>query len=109
VSDNFDTWGNLRGEPFQTIKEAHGNNFVNISIYKVNDFFAYGIQLKMGTVIRQRKANIGGAVYRTEGAARTAAGEEAAAICATNKNSRKYFTEFQKICYAGYELFGGLP
>jgi hypothetical protein len=108
VGCNINTWGNIHGEPFNLIEEAHDNNYVKISIYKTNDLFAYGFQLKMGTVIRQKVANIGGAVYKTMGAAREAAGKEVAAVCATNKNSKKYFLEFKNICYIDYDLFGGL-
>jgi hypothetical protein len=108
MSDNFDTWGNLRGEPFLIIEEAHGTNFINIFIYKAGDLFSFGYQLRVGTILRQKKANISGAIYKTNGAAREAAGNEVAALCATNKNSKKYFAEFQKIKYTDYDLFGGV-
>jgi hypothetical protein len=108
VNDSFNTWGNLRGDPVRIIEEAHGDNFVKVFIYQSGDLYAYGFQLKVGTVIRQRAANIGGAVFKTEGAAREAAGKEVEAICATNKNSKKYFTEFTKIMYIGYDLFAGV-
>jgi len=108
MSDNFDVWGNLRGEPVLSISEAHGTNFINIFIYKVGDLFSFGYQFHVGTILRQKKANISRAVYKTEGAAREAAGNEVEAICATNKNSKKYFAEFQKIKYTDYDLFGGL-
>jgi hypothetical protein len=103
--NNFDTWGNLRGEPLRVIEETHGNNFVKVLIYKPNDFFAYGFQLRVGTVIRQKAANIGGAIYKSEGEAREAAGVEIEAICAVNKNSKKYLVEFQNIRYNSYDLF----
>ena len=108
MGDNFNTWGNLRGDPALVIDEAHDSNFVKISIYNVDGLFAYGFQLKMGTIIRQKTANIGGAIYKSEGAAREAAGKEVEAICATNKNSKKYFAEFQKIRYNDYDLFSGV-
>jgi hypothetical protein len=108
MSDNFDTWGNLRGDPIKVIDEARENNFVKISIFKVGELYAYGFQLRVGTVIRQRAANIGGAIYDSEGAAREAAGNEVEAICATNKNSKKYFADFQKIRYNNYDLFSGV-
>jgi hypothetical protein len=104
----FNTWGNLRGDPVRIIEEAHGDNFVKVSIYQSGVSFAYGFQLKMGTVIRQRAANISGAVFKSEGSAREAAGKEVEAICATNKNSKKYFAEFSKIMYTDYDLFSGV-
>jgi hypothetical protein len=108
MTENFDTWGNLHGDPQKLIEEAHGDNFVKVSIYQVGDFYALGFQLKVGTLIRQKAANIGGAVFKTPGAAREAAGKEIEAICAMNKNSKKFFAEFSKICYTECDLFGGL-
>jgi hypothetical protein len=108
MSEGFDTWGNLRGDPIRVVEEERGGNFVKVFVYKAGGLFAYGFQLKVGTVIRQRTANIGGAVFKTEGAAREAAGKEVEAICATNKNSRKFFADFQKIRYTDCDLFGGI-
>jgi hypothetical protein len=53
-------------------------------------------------------ANINGVAYKTEGAAREAAGKEIEAVCAGNKNSKKFFADFTKIRYTEYDLFGGL-
>jgi hypothetical protein len=105
---DFDTWGNLRGEPCRVIEEAHGKNTVKVSVYRVDNAFCYGYQLKVGTLIRQKVANISGAIHNSEGRARTAAGNEIAAICDTNKNSKKFFAEFTKIRYNEYDLFGDL-
>jgi len=106
--ENFDTWGNLRGDPCRVIEEAHDENAVKVLIYRVDNAFCYGYQLKMGTLIRQKAANIGGAIHKSEAAAREEAGNEIAAICETNKNSKKFFADFTKICYHQYDLFGGL-
>ena len=108
MSENFDTWGNLRGDPQRLIEEAQGDNFIKVSIFKVGELFAYGYQLKVGTVIRQKAANIGGAVFKTEGSAREAAGKDIEAVCASNKNSKRYFADFQKIRYTDLELFSGV-
>jgi len=104
---DFDTWGNFRGAPLRSIDEVQGENNIKISIYKVGELFSFGYQLKVGTVIRQKAANIGGAIYKTEGAAREAAGKEVEAVCASNKNSKKAFADFQNILYNEYDLFGG--
>jgi hypothetical protein len=106
--ETFDTWGNLRGAPCKAIEEAHGENMVKVSVYRVDNAFCYGYQLRVGTLIRQKAANIGWAIYNSEGAAREAAGNEIMAICETNKNSKKFFAEFTKIRYNQYDLFGGL-
>jgi hypothetical protein len=106
--ENFDTWGNLRGEPCKVIEEAHGENHVKVSIFRVDNAYCYGYQLKVGTLIRQKAANIGMAIHNSEGAAREAAANEVAAVCNTNKNSKKFFEEFSRIRYNQYDLFGGL-
>jgi hypothetical protein len=103
-----DTWGNLRGDPHKLIEETRGENMIRVFVYKVDTHFYYGYQLKVGTLLRQRVANIGAAAYKTEGAAREAAGKEIKIICDGNKNSKKYFEEFTQIRYTEYDLFGGL-
>ena len=106
--DDFDQWGNLRGDPIRTVEETHGDNFVKIGIHEANGLFAFGLQLKMGSVITQKPANIGGAVFGSENAAREAAGREVEAVCGGNKNSRKLLCEFEHILYRGYSLFDGI-
>jgi hypothetical protein len=103
-----DAWGNLRGDPFNFIEETHGENTIKVFIYQVEMLFYYGYQLKVGTLLRQRVANIGAVAYKTEAAAQEAAGKEIEIICAGNKNSKKYFEEFTKVRYIEYDLFGGL-
>jgi hypothetical protein len=103
-----DTWGNLRGDPHKLIEETHGEHMIKVFIYQVDMRYYYGYQLKVGTLLRQRVANIGAAAYKTEGAAWEAAGKEIEIICAGNKNSKKYFEEFTQIRYTDYDLFGGL-
>jgi hypothetical protein len=105
---NYDTWGNLRGEPHNVIEETIGDNFIKVFIYHADAVYCYGFQLKVGTLIRQKAANISAAIYKTEGAAREAAGKEIEAVCAGNKNSTKFFADFTKIRYTEYDLFGGL-
>ena len=104
-----DRWGNMRGEPDKRIDETIGDNYINILFYKLNDGsdFIYGFQLKVGTVIRQKTAKVAGPFYKTTAEAHKAAGEEIKAVCAINKNSKKYFEEFKTICYNEPELFGG--
>ena len=105
---NVDTWGNLHGDPHKLIEETHGEHMIKVFIYQVDARFYYGYQLKVGTLLRQRMANIGAVAYKTEGAAREAAGKEIEIMCAGNKNSKKYFEAFTKIRYIEYDLFGGL-
>jgi hypothetical protein len=106
--ENIDTWGNLRGGPYSVVEETHGDNFARISIYETDGFFRYGFQLKMGTIIKQKSANIGAPVYKTSFLAREAAVSEITALCATNKNSKRFLADFYKIRYSEYDLFGGV-
>jgi hypothetical protein len=106
MPDNHDVWGNLRGEPCRIIEEAHGSNYIKILIYKADIFFAYGFQMRVGSIMRQKAANISGAIYLTAARAKEAAGNEIESICKTNRNSKKYFEEFSsKIRYTVSELF----
>jgi hypothetical protein len=98
----------LHGDPHKLIEEIHGENCIRVFIYQVDMLFYYGYQLKVGTLLRQKVANIGAIAYKTGGAAREAAGKEIEIICGGNKNSKKYFEEFAQIRYTEYDLFGGL-
>lgn len=102
-----DAWGNLRGDPLKVIEETRGENVIKVFIYQADARFYFGYQLKVGTLLRQRVANIGAVAYKTEVAAREAAGKEIEIMCGGNKNSKKYFEEFTKIRYTEYDLFGG--
>jgi hypothetical protein len=59
----------------------------------------------MGTMIRERAANIRSEVFGTADAARTAASREIEALCGTNKNVKKLFVDFGKIRYNQGMLF----
>jgi hypothetical protein len=104
-TEECDRWGNLRGEPYQLIDERHGDFFIRIMIYRRGEAFYYGYQLRVGTMIRQRAANMGGEAYRTPAMARMAASIEIEALCGTNKNVKKLFTDFTRIRYNQGSLF----
>jgi hypothetical protein len=101
-----DRWGNLRGDPQRVIDERHGDYFIKVMIYRYRDFFYYGYQLKVGTMIRQRAANVSGQVFKTPETARMAASLEIEKACAENKNVRKLFADFTMIRYSQGSLFG---
>jgi hypothetical protein len=100
-----DAWGNIRGEPCGTVDERHGDNFIRVLIYKREEGFYYGFQLKVGTMIREQATNIHGEAFGTADTARAAAGREIEALCGTNKNVKKLFVDFGKIRYNQGMLF----
>ena len=100
-----DIWGNLRGEPVKIIDENHEDNFIKIMVYKAGDLYTYGFQLKVGTIVQQKAANINNPMFESENTARVKASLEIENICAKNRNSRKFFLGFTHIQYSGYSLF----
>jgi hypothetical protein len=103
--ENCDAWGNLRGKSVRIIEERRGDNFINIFIYEYEHYFYYGYQLKVGTMIKQKLANIKDKNYSGSDIALAYANAEIKALCDTNKNVRKLFVGFTKIRYNQPELF----
>jgi hypothetical protein len=102
---NCDIWGNLRDKPLQIVEERHGDNFINIFIYEYEYHFYYGYQLRIGTMIRQKLANMKDKNYSSSDIARIHASAEINALCDSNKNVKKLFVDFIKIRYNQSELF----
>jgi hypothetical protein len=100
-----DVWGNLRNNPIQIIEEHHGDNFIKIFIYEYEHHFYYGYQLKVGTMIRQKLANVKDENYTSIDNIARAASAKIKTLCDTNKNVRKLFEDFTKIRYNQPELF----
>jgi hypothetical protein len=103
--EDCDIWGNLRNNPARIIEERHGDNFINLFIYEYEHHFYYGYQLKVGTMIRQKLANVKDKNYPGSDIARVYASAEIKTLCDTNKNVRKLFEDFTKIRYNQPELF----
>jgi len=103
--ESCDTWGNIQGEPLCTVEERHGNCFVRIFIFCVNGRFYYGYQINIGTMVKQKTANINDHSFSSADFARSAASIEIERICNTNKNVKKIFADFIKIRYNQRSLF----
>lgn len=104
-NESCDIWGNLRIDPVRIIEERHGEDHIKISIYRYADTFIYGYELKVGSMIRQKLANIEDTGYKNSEVAGIYAGREIETLCNTNKNVKKLFTDFIKIRYNQPELF----
>jgi hypothetical protein len=100
-----DAWGNIRGEPSVVVEERHGDYYIKILVYCVDGLFYYSFQLKIGTMIRQKVANISDQAFKSPDAARSSASVEIERLCNTNKNTKKYFAEFIRIRYNQGSLF----
>ena len=103
-----DAWGNIRGEPAGTTEERHGDYYVKILIHCVEGVFYYGYQIKIGTMIRQKAANIKDRSFSTAELARSSASMEIERVCNTNKNVKKLFADFIRIRYNQGTLFEGV-
>ena len=114
-SEHYDQWGNLKGAPIKTIDEYHGESFIKIFIYqylsivsaasgRTADYF-FGFQLKLGQLIRQKRANIADRPIRSIDEARVAARNMIVDICRKNKATKSIFAEFTIIRYNQPELF----
>jgi len=102
-----DAWGNIKGEPAGSIEERHCEHYVKIFIYSVDGRFYYGYQIKVGTMIRQKAANINDRNFPTAELARSSASVEIERVCSTNKNVNKLFADFIRIRYNQGSLFEG--
>ena len=102
-----DAWGNIRTEPAGGTEERHGDYYVKIFIYSVEGKFFYGYQLKIGTMIRQKAANIKDRSFSTAELARSACSIEIERVCNSNKNVKKLFADFIRIRYNQGSLFDG--
>ena len=103
--ESCDTWGNIQGEPLCTVEERHGNGFVRIFIFSAGGRFYYGYQISIGTMVKQKTANINAHSFGSADFARSAASIEIERICNTNKNVKKMFADFIKIRYNQGSLF----
>jgi hypothetical protein len=103
--ESLDQWGNLRLQEEKVIEEIHGQNFIRIFIYKYNEQFFYGFQIKIGKLVRQKKANINDPPMQSTEAAREAARKQIIGICKTGHAIKKLFNDFTVIQYNQPELF----
>jgi hypothetical protein len=103
--DTLDQWGNLRLQAEKVIEETHGQNFIKILIYKYNEQYFYGFQIKIEKLVRQKKANIGDPPLQSTEAARAAAREQIIGICKAGHAIKKAFNDFTVIRYNQPELF----
>jgi hypothetical protein len=104
-NSSCDAWGNIRAAPVKTIEESHDDNFVRVFVYEIDGAFYSGWQMKVGKMIRQKAANINDRNFNTKDLARIYGCMEVETACASNKNTRKLFSEFKRIASAQLELF----
>jgi hypothetical protein len=101
-----DTWGNLKIDPVDTMEESHSSNFIKVFIYKVDENFYFGYQLRLNRLIMQKQANIFDPPEKTGNAARRAAREKLHDIVGKHsKKTLEAFLLFDTICYNQPELF----
>jgi hypothetical protein len=107
-SGSCDAWGNIRGEPDGTAEERHGEDSVKITVHYTDGRWFYGYQIKIGTMIKQKAANVKDHPFSSADFARSAASIEVERVCNTNKNVKRIFAEFIRIRYNQGSLFEGV-
>ncbi|MCL2410082.1 MAG: hypothetical protein FWC97_00420 [Treponema sp.] len=100
-----DAWGCIRSEPVGTVFERIIEDYVKIFIYCVDAGYYYGYHIKIGTMLRQKAANINDRKFGNADLARVAASIEVENICNTNKNVKKVFADFIRVRYNQGSLF----
>jgi hypothetical protein len=103
--ESLDQWGNFRLQAEKVIEEIHGQNFIKVFIYRYNEQFFYGFQIKIGKLVRQKKANINDPPMQSREAAKEAARKQIIRICKTGHAIKKLFNDFTIIQYNQPELF----
>ncbi len=102
---DYDQWGNIKSAPAQIIEENHGENFVKIFLYRREDSWFFGFQLKIEKTVRQKRANMADPPHRTAESARLAARGIIIDICRKNHGIKRLFADFTVIRYNQPELF----
>jgi hypothetical protein len=101
----FDRWGNFRIAPEKTIEEVHGDNFARVFFYETGGKHYFAYQLKFGTFLKQKIANIKDKAFDSFPAARLSALREIETVCTANRNVRKLIADFVQIRYNQPTLF----
>jgi hypothetical protein len=101
-----DTWGNLKIDPVDILEETHSFNFIKVFIYKVDENFYFGYQLRLNRLVMQKQANVLDRPEKTKNAARQVARKELHSIVSKHsKKTLEAFLIFDTICYNQPELF----
>ena len=100
-----DAWGCIRNEPVGIISERIFEDYVKIFIYCVDAKYYYGYHIKIGTMLRQKAANINDRSFGNADIARAAASIEIEGVCNTNRSVKAVFADFIRIRYNQGSLF----
>ena len=89
----------------KTYRENHKNNFVEITIYKNQEHFAYAYKIKIAKIIRQKTPYENDFTAETEHEATHAAKMEIKNQCSHNREAKNILVDFTTIYYNQLELF----
>ena len=107
VKEYCDKWGNIKMPPEKSIEQHIAGDFVKVNIYKIEQGYFYGFQMKIRKLIYQKKANvIKDTPQENFDMAKITARREIADI--VNRYSKKlipFYLSFDKVCYNQPELF----
>ena len=89
----------------KTYRENHKNNFVEITIYKDKERFAFAYKIKVAKIIRQKIPHENDFTAETEYEAVHTAKTEIKKQCSHNREAKNILVDFTTIYYNQLELF----
>ena len=93
---------------YDTVKqlhERHYDDFIELTIYRRNNLFAYGYKLKIHRIIRQKTPHEAAFIHTSITAALSAAKQNIQKQCSSNRKAKKTLLQFTIVLYNQLELF----
>ena len=93
---------------YDTVKqlhERHSDDFIELIIYRLNNFFAYGYKLKIYRIIRQKTPHEAAFIHTSITAALSAAKQDIQKQCNSNRKAKTTLLQFTIVLYNQLELF----
>ena len=104
----IDILAHTRCSEYDTVKqlhERHYDDFIELTIYRRNNLFAYGYKLKISRIIRQKTPHQTAFTHPSITAALSAAKHDIQKQCSISRNAKKALLQFTVIQYNQLELF----
>ncbi len=96
----------LDGIIIETKRENYKNNFIEINIYKQEEYFSYGYKIKVLKTISQKVPHEDDYKYTSKQDCLCNAKNEIRKKCSNDRKTKKFFIEkFPSIVYNQLELF----
>lgn len=93
---------------YDTVKqlhERHSGDFIELTVYRLNNFFAYGYKLKINRIIRQKTPHLTAFTHTSITTAISAARHDIQKQCSGNRKAKKALLQFTVVQHNQLELF----